>query len=208
MSFLSGFPENRVRCLSSVRILSVSIPTAVRILSGFLKKCCPVSVFPIGQERDIAVRTFDILVRRRLYLGWRQNFYPQRQAHLSNSIVLCHSQRCSFRKFQIWTTTSSLKGFLYVQVLSLQPVFCSLLISGNKYELIRHHSGIYLIQKVTEQESVSKGSSDVQRLVEDQKRLKYQLKVTRLTNQRLRQTVLELESKIQVWHIALWNQKK
>ena len=42
------------------------------------------------------------------------------------------------------------------------------------------------------------GSSDVQRLVEDQNRLKYQLKVTRLTNQRLRKTVFELESKMQV----------
>ena len=68
--------------------------------------------------------------------------------------------------------------------------------------MIRHHSGIYLIQKVTEQESVPKGSSDVQRLVEDQNRLKYQLKVTRLTNQRLRKKVLELESKIQVWFKA------
>ena len=79
------------------------------------------------------------------------------------------------------------------------PFYRSLTFSGNKYELIRHPSGIYLIQKATEQDSSrSNGSSDVQRLVEDQNRLKYQLKVTRLTNQRLRKTVFELESKMQV----------
>jgi len=45
----------------------------------------------------------------------------------------------------------------------------------------------------------STGSSDVQKLVEDQKKLKHQLKITRQNNQRLRKTVVELESKIQVW---------
>lgn len=45
----------------------------------------------------------------------------------------------------------------------------------------------------------STGSSDVQKLVEDQKKLKHQLKITRQNNQRLRKTVFELESKIQVW---------
>ena len=87
---LSGFT---VRCLS-VRILSVSILSGVRILSGFLekrlsgvclsglclsrfcpvsgfcpdfwKKLCPLSVCPAGQGQDRAVRIFAVLVRRRL----------------------------------------------------------------------------------------------------------------------------------------------
>ena len=89
---LSGFS---VRCLS-VRILSVSILSAVRILSGiskktlsgvclsgfclsrfcplsvfcpeFSKKRCPLSVCPAGQGQDRAVRTFGVLVHRRLVL--------------------------------------------------------------------------------------------------------------------------------------------
>ena len=60
------FPKNLVRCLSSVRILSVfsvrylsfrilsvSILTGVRILSGF----------PAGQGRDRDVRSVGVLVR-------------------------------------------------------------------------------------------------------------------------------------------------
>ena len=99
-------------------------------------------------------------------------------------------------------TISSSKGLVFVQVSRLGPVQHLLLFLGNKYELIRHHSGIYFIQKATEQESMNAlpmGSSDVQRLVEDQKKLKYQLKITRQNNQRLRKTIFELESKIQVW---------
>ena len=72
---------------------------------------------------------------------------------------------------------------------------------GQKYELIRHHSGIYFIRKAPEQVSMNAlpmESSDVQRLVQDQNRLKHQLKITRQNNQRLRKTVFELESKIQV----------
>ena len=57
--FCPDFPENPVRWLSavwilsgfsvkclSVRILSVSILSAVRVLSGFLKKLCPLSLCP------------------------------------------------------------------------------------------------------------------------------------------------------------------
>ena len=44
-----------IRCLDSFRYLSV------RILSGF-----PLSVYPAGQGRDRAVRTFTIIVGRRL----------------------------------------------------------------------------------------------------------------------------------------------
>ena len=86
---LSGF---------SVRILSVSILSGVRILSGFWEiklsgvclsglclsrfcpvsgfcpdfweKLCPLSVCPAGQGQDRAVRTFAVLVRRRLVLHW------------------------------------------------------------------------------------------------------------------------------------------
>ena len=60
-----NFVKNPVRCLS-VRILSVSILSGVRILSGFSKKLCPLSVCPAGQGQDRAVRTFAVLVRRRL----------------------------------------------------------------------------------------------------------------------------------------------
>ena len=45
---------------------------AVRILSGFFKKCCPLSVHPAGQGRDKAVRVFGILVRRRLPVQLRK----------------------------------------------------------------------------------------------------------------------------------------
>ena len=45
------FKKQTVRCLS-VRVLSVSILSAVRILSGFLEKCCPVSVCPDFQWSD------------------------------------------------------------------------------------------------------------------------------------------------------------
>jgi len=63
--FVRIFVKKTVRCLS-VRILSVSILSAVRILSGIFEKCCPLSVCPAGQERDRAVRTFGVLVPRRL----------------------------------------------------------------------------------------------------------------------------------------------
>ena len=66
--FLSGFPENRVR--SAVRILSVSILSAVRILSGIFEKKTLFVVCLSGQRRDRAVRTFRVLVRRRLVLTW------------------------------------------------------------------------------------------------------------------------------------------
>ena len=67
-----NFVKNHVRCLS-VRILSVSILSGVRILSGFSKKLCPLSVCPAGQGRDRAVRTFAVLVRRRLAMNMISN---------------------------------------------------------------------------------------------------------------------------------------
>lgn len=85
---------------------------------------------------------------------------------------------------------------------NLRYKFIILFVLGQKYELIRHHSGIYFIRKAPEQVSMNAlpmESSDVQRLVQDQNRLKHQLKITRQNNQRLRKTVFELESKIQVW---------
>ena len=66
VSFLSGFSRKScplsVRCLDSVRILSVSILSAVRVLSGFLEKTLS-AVCPAGQGQDRAVRTFAVLVR-------------------------------------------------------------------------------------------------------------------------------------------------
>ena len=55
------FPENPVRCLF-----------AVPILSGFLEKRCPFYVCPVRQGRDRDVRTFGVLVRRRLAI---MNYY-------------------------------------------------------------------------------------------------------------------------------------
>ena len=50
----------------SLRILFFSIMFSVRILSRFLVKHCPLSIHPAaGQGRGKAVRTFDVLVRRR-----------------------------------------------------------------------------------------------------------------------------------------------
>ena len=66
------FPGTFVRCLDpvlcmSLRILFFSIMFSVRILSRFLVKHCPLSIHPAaGQGRGKAVRTFDVLVRRRL----------------------------------------------------------------------------------------------------------------------------------------------
>ena len=113
----------------------------------------------------------------------------------------------SFSKMQLSTITNMndniiIKGFGLRTGLKTRTSPRFTIVLGNKYELIRHHSGIYFIQKATEQESMNTlpmGSSDVQRLVEDQKKLKYQLKITRQNNQRLRKTIFELESKIQVW---------
>ena len=65
---LSGF---------SVRILSVRILWAVRILSGLFEKCCPLSACPAGQGRDRAVRTCIVLVRRRLVLALIDKVYCQ-----------------------------------------------------------------------------------------------------------------------------------
>ena len=51
----------------SLRIMFFSIMFSVRILSRFLVKHCPLSIHPAaGQGRGKAVRTFDVLVRRRL----------------------------------------------------------------------------------------------------------------------------------------------
>ena len=49
---------------------------------------------------------------------------------------------------------------------------------------------------------MSTGSSDVQRLVEDQNRLKYQLKVTRQNNQRLRKTIFQMEYEKSFWNVT------
>ena len=64
-SFLSGFPENRVRCLSRPRVPDVC-PMSVRILFCLDPVRCPDSVCPAWQRRERAVRTFTVLVRRRL----------------------------------------------------------------------------------------------------------------------------------------------
>ena len=61
--FYPDFPENRVRCLSAVRILSGIFE------KSFFKKRCPLSVCPAGQGQDRAVRTFAVPVRRRLVRG-------------------------------------------------------------------------------------------------------------------------------------------
>ena len=55
--FLSGSV-----CPDCVCLGSVSCPDSVRII----EKSCPLSVCPAGQGRDGAVRTFTVLVRRRL----------------------------------------------------------------------------------------------------------------------------------------------
>ena len=76
--FCPDFPENHVRCLSAVRICekilsdvcmsgfflfdSVHCPDSVRII----EKSYSLSVCPTGQGRDRAVRTFTVLVRRRV----------------------------------------------------------------------------------------------------------------------------------------------
>ena len=62
-----SFVKKPIRCLS-VRILSASILSGVQILSG-IQKNCPLSVCPAGQRQDRAVRTFAVLVRRRLLVG-------------------------------------------------------------------------------------------------------------------------------------------
>ena len=85
VSFLSGIAEKK--CLLSVwqtvssysnsiwylsvRILSISILSAVRIFSvliplGLFEKRCSLSDSPVGQGRDRGVRTFGVLFRRRL----------------------------------------------------------------------------------------------------------------------------------------------
>ena len=77
---MSEFSTDRsVRCLSGI-CLSRFCP-----LSGFCpdfsKKLCPLSVCPSGQGQDRTVRTFAVLVRRRLILiplmnhcTWKLNF--------------------------------------------------------------------------------------------------------------------------------------
>ena len=69
VSFCPDFPENRVRCLSAVRILSGSFLSRFSPLSGFSKRSCPLSVCPGVKGRDKAVRTFTVLVRRRQLVG-------------------------------------------------------------------------------------------------------------------------------------------
>jgi len=64
--------------------------------------------------------------------------------------------------------------------------------SGKKYELNRLHSGIYFVRKVAGQGSMT--SAEVQKLVDDNNRLRHQLKVTRQNNQRLKKAVQELNS--------------
>ena len=64
--------------------------------------------------------------------------------------------------------------------------------SGKKYELNRHHSGIYFVRKAVGQGPM--GSAEVQKLVDDKNRLKHQLKVTRQNNQRLKKNLHELNS--------------
>ena len=64
--------------------------------------------------------------------------------------------------------------------------------SGKKYELNRLHSGIYFVRKVAGQGSMT--SAEVQKLVDDNNRLRHQLKVTRQNNQRLKKAVKELNS--------------
>ena len=68
--------------------------------------------------------------------------------------------------------------------------------SGKKYELNRHHSGIYYVRKAAGHGPM--GSAEVQTLVDDKNRLKHQLKLTRQNNQRLKKTVNKLESKNKV----------
>ena len=58
-----------------VRVLSVSNLSAVRILPWLLKKCCPFSVCPSGQGRDIALQTFGVLVRRQSDLCFNSDRY-------------------------------------------------------------------------------------------------------------------------------------
>ena len=79
VSFQSGISEKNCPlsvCYSnsiwylSVRILSISILSAVRIfsvliLSGLFEKRCPLSISPSGQGRHRGVGTFGVLVRRR-----------------------------------------------------------------------------------------------------------------------------------------------
>ena len=75
------FPGTFVRCLDpvlcmSLRILSFSIMFSVRIPSRFLVKHCPLSIHPAaGQGRGKAVRTFDVLVRRRLLKNATPQFW-------------------------------------------------------------------------------------------------------------------------------------
>ena len=56
--FCPDFCKKTVQCLS-VRILSVSILSAIRILSGIREKT-------LSAGRGTAIRTFGVLVRRRL----------------------------------------------------------------------------------------------------------------------------------------------
>ena len=112
----------------------------------------------------------------------------------------------SFSKMMFTTITNMndniiINGFGLRTGLKTGASISFFVVLGKKYELIRHHSGIYFIRKAPEQVSMNAlpmESSDVQRLVEDQNKLKYQLKITRQNNQRLRNTVFELKSKIQV----------
>ena len=82
-----------VRCLS-IRILSISILSAIRILSGIFEKRCPLSVCPAGQERDRAVRTFGVLVRRRLvrmscsgHVDEQKSEWPRNTSYLTKKIT-------------------------------------------------------------------------------------------------------------------------
>ena len=68
--------------------------------------------------------------------------------------------------------------------------------SGKKYELNRHHSGIYFVRKTAGQGPM--GSSELKHLVDERNKLKHQLKLTRQNNQRLKKSVNQLESKNQV----------
>ena len=55
--------NNQTSADSTVCVLSLS-----RFLSGISRKSCPVSICRAGQGRDRAVRTFGLLVRRRLVI--------------------------------------------------------------------------------------------------------------------------------------------
>ena len=54
--FLTDLSAVWILSVFSARVFPVSILSAVRILSGFYEKSCPLSVYPVGQGRTRAVR--------------------------------------------------------------------------------------------------------------------------------------------------------